>query len=226
MFGTFTAEIRSFLSDEFLVTREVMRVYINVDCEFARQISDGSYQHINVPFHQDVFVISVAGDINDGLSRALTQLISRIDVFLHQGSGWCLTNFLRVQIDYVLSNDQVFNNIGHYADDNRTRLYGSNAGNHTAQDGAIYLKKLLFSLCSDKGDCFPIVIGASLQPYDSLKKRHSVMYANQISAFKDELVKNAFESFDFTCVESFPCSFQSLKTFARVNKDKALLVLV
>ena len=111
LYGSLADKLTGFLRTRFLERHVVFRVWMRFTMEFIRPTDQGS-QTIAAPFNQEVIYIAEPSGIAADVSKCMSDLLEKIELFVSSGSGWILLNFLHARADLAYEN-HAFNNIGH-----------------------------------------------------------------------------------------------------------------
>ena len=221
VYGNLGNELVAFLTTRYLERREVFRVWFGLTFEFIRPSLHGA-QTIAAPFNQEVIYVPEASGIAADISASMSSLLEKIDLFISSGSGWSILNFLHARAD-ILYAAQAFNNIGHYRGSHR--MFESNCTKHVGIEGTPILPKLIFGLCDDKSQCFPLSMGASLS-ISTLPLHPSHLSQAEIDALKERLLRLAYTTYDFSMISNLPCSFEMVRTFIKTNEGKVAVSVI
>ena len=197
-----------------------LKVFWQLNCTFVRKIGKNETQSVFVPFRQESVVYSLLDEnlIAQSIQDSVEVAIQKQKYFENMGSGWVLESYLGVMIRVAHLGHQLGNigrtNVG----ESHLRLYGPNASFHIASDQRLILPNILFSFCDTENLCFAYSIGCSLFEWDELKASTD-MSLPALKAFKQDVLNRAFQTYDFSMISTFPCSFTDISDFLKANSN-------
>ena len=205
-----------------------LKLFWQLNCVFVRNMGqtgeegqkEVQTQSIFIPFRQPSVTFSVINEdfIAETIMNSIEIAIDKQNHFLNMGSGWALSSYLSVMLRVAHLGHEV-GNIGHIRFKKWERLYGPNGLSHNASDQTCILPNVLFSFCDSDGFCFCYALGASLFSWDQLRTgTSSEKTDSELQDFKQSVLNKAFNTYDFSMINAFPCSFADIIAFEKANK--------